>query len=101
MFHSETAELKQQGAIAAARDPHSKVTVKDAERVLVEQTKAAGGAAFNFNPNASPEEKAAEARAVSPNSWFGRGYTNFFKHIPADFYHERRSHAAGLVSDQV
>jgi len=64
MFRQEATELKQQDAIAAARDPHSKVTPTDAERALVEQTKAAGEVAFNFNPNASPEEKAAEARAV-------------------------------------
>jgi len=65
MFRQEASELKQQGAIAAARDLNSTVTATDAERTLVEQTKAAGGVAFNFNPNASPEEKAAEARAVS------------------------------------
>ncbi len=68
MFDGQANELKQQGAIAAARDPNSKVTGEDAERTIVAETKKAGGAAFLFDPNASPEEKAAQARSVCPLS---------------------------------
>ena len=62
-------ELKQQGAIEtaqnAAQDPQSNLTAEDAEKVLLDETKKAGMPAYQFNPDASPEEKAAEAQAVS------------------------------------
>lgn len=61
----EATELKQQGAIEAARDPESSVTADDAKRKVVEESKKAGVAAFTFNPDASPEEKAAQVREVS------------------------------------
>ena len=61
---SHAAELKSQGAAEAARDPDSSVTSGDAQKAILDETKRAGGAAFSFNPNASPEEKAAVARAV-------------------------------------
>lgn len=60
----EKNELKSQGAVEAAQDPNSSVTGKDATRVIVEESKKAGSAALQFDPNASPEEKAAQARAV-------------------------------------
>lgn len=60
-------ELKQQGAIEAAMDPNSKVTADDAQRKLVEDSKSAGIAAFTFDPDASIEEKRAQARAVRVN----------------------------------
>lgn len=62
-------ELKQQGAIEAAQnssqDPQSDVTAKDAEKVLIEETKKAGMPAYQFDPDASPEEKASQAQSVS------------------------------------
>jgi len=58
-------ELKQQGAVEAAQDPESSVTANDAQHKIVEESKKAGVAAFTFNPDATPEEKAAQARAVS------------------------------------
>lgn len=58
-------ELKQQGAIEAAQDPESSVTAEDAEKKIVEESRKAGVVAFNFDPDASPEEKKAQARAVS------------------------------------
>lgn len=61
----EANELKQQGAIEAARDPESSVTSNDAQKKLVEESKNAGVAAFTFDPDASPEEKRAQAKAVS------------------------------------
>lgn len=60
----EARELKQQGAIEAARDPQSLVTAEDAERVLVEQAKSAGVPGFSFDPHATIEEKRAQVAAV-------------------------------------
>lgn len=58
-------ELKQQGAVEAAQDPNSSVTAEDAQKTLINESKKAGGAAYEFDPNASPEEKAAQIRSVS------------------------------------
>lgn len=66
LFHGRASELKQQGAIEAANDPNSSVTVQDAERAIVNETKKAGGHAFMFNADASPAEKAAQAAAAIP-----------------------------------
>ena len=67
---SHAGELKSQGAAEAARDPNSKVTSEDAERKMVEESRRAGIAAFQFDPNASAEEKAAQAHSVSfPDAW--------------------------------
>lgn len=63
-MESQAAELKQQGALEAARDSNSNVTAEDAERKMVEETRRAGAQAYLFNPDASPEEKAAQARSV-------------------------------------
>lgn len=66
MFHTgRESELKQAGVIEAARDPNVPIDAEAAEKAIVNETKKAGGAAFHFDPNASPEEKAAQARAVS------------------------------------
>ena len=64
MFNTREREHRQEKIIADARDPHSKTTSEDAEVFMVEQTRAVGGAAYQFDPSASPEEKAAQARAV-------------------------------------
>ena len=66
---SHAGELKQQGAEEAARNPNSHVTAEDAERVMVDETKKAGVAAYQFDPYASPEEKAAQARSVRRYLW--------------------------------
>jgi len=57
-------ELKTQAAVDAAADPNSSVTADEAERVMVAEAKKAGSPAYIFNPDASPEEKAAAAHAV-------------------------------------
>jgi hypothetical protein len=57
-------ELKQQSAFNASRDPNSSVTAKEAIAKAELETEKAGVQAFSFNPNASPEEKAAQARNV-------------------------------------
>jgi len=53
-------ELKAQGAVEAAQDPNSSVSSHDAEKVIHDEARAGGSAAFSFNPDASPEEKAAQ-----------------------------------------
>ncbi|KAG5976940.1 hypothetical protein E4U55_007136 [Claviceps digitariae] len=66
MSASEAAELKQQGAIEAAQNPDSVVTAEDAQQQMVEQSKNAGIPAFKFDPDASLEEKRAQAQAAIP-----------------------------------
>ncbi len=64
-FNSRTGELKSQAATEAAQDPKSKVSAEDAEQAMAEESKKAGVAAYIFDPNASPEDKAAQVRSVS------------------------------------
>ncbi|GAB7366233.1 hypothetical protein MBLNU230_g7790t1 [Neophaeotheca triangularis] len=54
------SELKQQGALEASRDPDSSVDAAAAEDTLRQEAKAAGAAAFTFDPDATAEEKAAQ-----------------------------------------
>jgi hypothetical protein len=61
---TSAAELKTQGVVEAAQDPDSSVTADDAQQKIVTESKKAGVPAFTFDPDASPEEKAAQARAV-------------------------------------
>jgi hypothetical protein len=72
-------ELKQQGAIEASRDPNSSVTAEDAERKIVEDSRQAGVTAFTFDPNATAEEKRAQARAVCDNSPLSRLLSPFLR----------------------
>lgn len=67
-LHGRAGELKSQGAAEAARDPKSEVSSQDAQHVMAAESKKAGVAAFEFDPNASPEEKAAIARSVRPHA---------------------------------
>jgi hypothetical protein len=60
----EASELKQQGVIEAAMDPGSSTTAADARKKIVDESQNAGVPVFNFDPNASPEQKKAQARAV-------------------------------------
>lgn len=64
-------ELKSQGAIEAAQDPNSSVTGADAQRVILDESKKAGSSALHFDPNASPEEKAAQAKSVRYKAPYG------------------------------
>ena len=64
-LQSRAGELKSQGAVEAAQDPQSKISAEDAENTLAAESKKAGIAALQFDPDASPEEKAAQARSVS------------------------------------
>jgi hypothetical protein len=62
---ASAAEMKTQGAVEMANDPGSSATANDAQKKMVEESQKAGLPAFTFDPNASPEEKSALARAVS------------------------------------
>lgn len=64
MSSRDAAELKAEGAVEAAQRSDSQVTSDAALKELVEQSKNAGVAAFTFDPDASPEEKRAQAKAV-------------------------------------
>lgn len=55
-------ELKAQGAIEAAQE--GAVDPQQAEKTFAQNARAAGAATFEFNPDASPEEKAAQAKEV-------------------------------------
>lgn len=65
MLSSFKSEAKQELAVEAARDPASAFSANDAQRVIVNESKRAGVPAFQFDPNATAEEKGAQARAVS------------------------------------
>ncbi|KAL9000237.1 MAG: hypothetical protein Q9169_001139 [Polycauliona sp. 2 TL-2023] len=82
-LHSHAAELKSQGAVEAAQDPNSTVTSQDAQHVMAAESKKAGVAAYEFDPNASPEAKAAQARS----------------HVPPGFHHDKKPKAVGVVTD--
>lgn len=62
---SHAKELKQQGAIEAAEDGNNQVTAQEAEKVMVDESKKGGAVAFQFDPDATPDEKAAQAEAVT------------------------------------
>ncbi|KAF9635988.1 putative membrane bound c2 domain protein [Lasiodiplodia theobromae] len=83
MASRQEAELKQQGAIEAAQDPNTNVAPADAEQKVLDEARKAGGAALAFNPDASPAEKAAQARS----------------HLPPGFHHDHKPKATALVSD--
>jgi hypothetical protein len=65
---AEKTELKEEGVIEAAtelaQDPQSKVNPDTVEEKLVEETREAGVPAYQFDPDASPEAKAAAAQSV-------------------------------------
>lgn len=95
-------EAKQEKAIESAQDPTSNSTSEDAERTLINDTKRAGGAAYQFNPDASPEEKAAQAASVGHDSRSCPGmFADISQHVPPGFHHERKPNAVGMVSDTV
>ncbi|KAI4114736.1 MAG: hypothetical protein LQ345_004539 [Seirophora villosa] len=82
-LHGRVGELKSQGAAEAARDLDSEVTSQDAQHVMAAESKKAGVEAFEFDPNASPEAKAAQARS----------------HVPPGFHHDKKPKGVGIVTD--
>ncbi|OCL02076.1 tricalbin [Glonium stellatum] len=83
MASAHASELKQQGALEAAQDPNSSVTAEAAENTVLREAKAAGSAAYQFDPDASPEEKKAQLRS----------------HVPANLHHQRKPNAVALATD--
>ncbi|EED19084.1 membrane bound C2 domain protein (vp115), putative [Talaromyces stipitatus ATCC 10500] len=84
---SSQTETKQQGIIetaqAAASDPQSKIQPELIEKKLVEESRKAGAVAYQFDPNASPEEKAQAANAI----------------LPPGFHNPNKQKGLALVSD--
>lgn len=65
---SANTEQKQQQVIDAAessfQNAQAETNPDKVEKQLVDETRKAGLPAYQFDPDASPEEKAAEAEAV-------------------------------------
>ena len=99
---SSAAELKAQGVIEAAQDPNSSVTSADAQQKIVIESKKAGVAAFTFDPDASPEEKAAQARAVSTPIAISSSSILIIgplQRVPEGFHHEHKSKGVAVPTD--
>ncbi|KAH8431124.1 putative membrane bound C2 domain protein (vp115) [Aspergillus melleus] len=78
-------ELRQQGAIEAAEQaPQDPKAAEAAEKVLVEETRKAGMPAYQFDPNASPEEKAAAAEA----------------RVPPGFHRDKKPKGMAIITDK-
>jgi len=63
---TQVAELKQQGAIEAAQATGTQEAADAAAKKVVDESKKSGIAAYEFDPNASPEEKAQQAKNALP-----------------------------------
>ena len=65
---AEKTEMKIEGAVEAAQDlhqdPQSHVNPDTVEEKVVEDARKAGVAAYQFDPDASPEDKANAAKGV-------------------------------------
>ncbi|OAA64481.1 membrane bound c2 domain containing protein [Niveomyces insectorum RCEF 264] len=79
----DASELKQQGAIEAARNPNSNVSAEAAESEIVKESRNAGVAAYSFNPDASPEAKRAQIRNT----------------LPEGFHNPKRPHGVAIATD--
>ena len=99
---SHAKELKQRGAIEAAEDRNNQVTAQDAEKVMVDESKKGGAVAFQFDPDATPKEKAALAGAVSMLLSFVTlsAINSYPQQVPAGFHRRKRS-GVGIATDIV
>ena len=65
---ADKTEMKMEGTIEAAQelhqDPQSHVNPETIEQKVVDDAKEAGAAAYQFDPDASPEDKANAAKGV-------------------------------------
>lgn len=98
----EASELKQQGAIEAAADPQSSVTADAAQKEIVEASKSAGVAAFTFDPDATPEQKRAQARAVCYPLYLRPklSLTRLVQQaIPRELQNSRRPKGTAIITD--
>lgn len=102
MLSSFKHELKAQGAVEAARNPDSNVTAEDAEKVMIEESRKAGATALHFSADATPEEKAAQAREVNTMrpacNVFG---TDHWSQADQATHHIHRPKGIGVVTDLV
>jgi hypothetical protein len=97
-------ELKQQAAFEASRDPNSSVGAEDAVAEAELQTKEAGVLAHTFDPDASPEEKAAQARSVRPQRRIDldgivANVNVIPKHIPEGFHRTPKPKGTAIATD--
>ncbi|KGO43139.1 Tricalbin [Penicillium expansum] len=85
---AEKTEMKMEGTIEAAqelhKDPQSHVNPDLIEEKVVKEAQQAGAAAYQFDPNASPEEKANAAK--------GR--------LPPDFHHPHKPTGVAVITDK-
>ncbi|KAK4552899.1 Tricalbin-2 [Recurvomyces mirabilis] len=63
MLEGRAPEAVVDDVVAAAQDPNSNVGSAQVKDAALAQAQAGGAAAFQFNPDASPEEKAAQLKA--------------------------------------
>nr|POE62865.1 uncharacterized protein pyuk71.03c [Quercus suber] len=59
------SELKQQGVLEAAADPHSSITSDQAVDAVMNEARQAGAVAFQFDPDATPAQKAAQMQEAT------------------------------------
>ncbi|POS83696.1 hypothetical protein EPUL_005364 [Erysiphe pulchra] len=78
--NASTHELKAQAAVGAVQDGNTSLTSLDAQNKIVEESRKAGVPVFTFEPDASPEEKAAQS-------------------IPEGFHHQHKSKAVAIPTD--
>jgi len=57
--------MAEVAAVRAVPVQPDRAAAESVERSMVDNAKKAGSAAFQFDPDASPEEKAAQVRSVS------------------------------------
>ena len=98
---SRAGELKSQGAAMAAQTPDNKVAAEDAEGVITNESKKAGIPAFQFDPDASPEDKAAQARSVRPLVKSTFCIADIEQHVPPGFHHDKKPKGVGIATDIV
>ncbi|KAJ5631804.1 uncharacterized protein N7484_011904 [Penicillium longicatenatum] len=85
---AEKTEMKEEGIIEAAteltQDPNSKVNPDTVEDALVKESRKSGVPAYQFDPNASPEDKAAAAQA----------------RLPPGFHHDKKPKGIAVITDK-
>ncbi|KAJ6151775.1 hypothetical protein N7470_006903 [Penicillium chermesinum] len=85
---AEKTEMKMEGIVDAAselaQDPQSKVNPEMVEEALVKEVREAGVPAYQFNPNASPEDKALAAEVGRPGG-----------------LQEKKPHGMAVITDQL
>lgn len=59
------AQREQEQQLQEQTAANNAAAAEDAQKDMVEQAKNAGVTAFSFDPDATPEQKRAQARAVS------------------------------------